>query len=340
MQEKTVYVAMSGGVDSSVAAYLLKKEGFRIVGVFMKPYQIPGMPCLWRADRQDALRVATALGIPLKTWDFSRQYGARVTRAMIKGYREGITPNPDVLCNKEIKFGLLYDRAMREGADAIATGHYAQIIRGTIRKAKDGNKDQTYFLWAIPAACIQKTLFPIGHLTKPKVRGIATAAGLITAGKKDSQGICFVGPMDVKSFLVKNIKPRRGRILHTDGRVIGTHDGAAYYTIGQRHGLDIKDGGGPYFVISKDIKRNIIVVGSEKDLYGSRARLTDTNWFGSRPAVGTRVQVKIRYRTPAHSAIIGPRNTLTFIRPVKAITPGQSAVLYKGNRLLGGGVIL
>ena len=344
--QKTVYVAMSGGVDSSVAALLLKKQGFHVVGVFMKPWsasvktsagQAPR--CLWQADRQDALRVAAKLDITLLTWDFSHEYGTRVAQKMIAGYRQGVTPNPDVDCNKEIKFGLFYRKAMRAGADFIATGHYAQIQRGNLIKARDTNKDQTYFLWAIKPECLKNTLFPIGALRKPDVRKRAAQAGLVTADKKDSQGVCFVGEMNVKDFLTSKIKPRKGKIIHVDGRLLGTHDGAAYYTIGQRHGLDIKDGGGPYFVVRKDIRKNTITVGAKRDLYGATARLTKMQWFGPRPAPHQTISLKIRYRTPGHAATIDAKGHVRFTRPVRAITPGQSAVVYRGSRVLGGGIL-
>lgn len=344
--QKMVYVAMSGGVDSSVAAYLLKQQGFRVVGVFMKPWSSSAKAsdgqatiCPWQEDRQDALRVAAKLDIPLLTWDFSREYGATVARKMIDGYRRGKTPNPDVDCNKEIKFGLFYQKALKAGADFVATGHYARIARGVMRTAKDTDKDQTYFLWAIDPQCLERTLFPIGHLTKPEVRTIAVKAGLVTATKKDSQGICFIGELDVKSFLTNRITPRQGNIRHVDGRIIGTHDGAAYYTIGQRHGLDIRDGGGPYYVVAKDTRRNTITVGSEKELYCRSASLTKSNWFGSRPRASEKVQVKIRYRTPGVPATISRTGRVSFSRPVRAVTPGQSAVVYRRGIVLGGGII-
>jgi len=339
----TVYVAMSGGVDSSVAALLLKRAGHRVVGVFMRPWQPRGFACLWERDRADALRVAAHLGIRMETWDFSRQYGARVATPMVDGYRRGRTPNPDVDCNRHIKFGLFADRAFREGADFIATGHYARIRRSGGRAylaaAADTDKDQTYFLWAVPPHALERTLFPLGALRKPQVRSLARRAGLVTAAKPDSQGVCFIGDLDVKAFLKARIRPRRGRILHADGRQLGTHDGAAYYTIGQRHGLDIRDGGGPYYVLRTDVRRNTITVGPESALYLSSARMTRVRWLGAPPRPGDRVAIKVRYRTPSVPAIIGPRGRVRFLHPVRAVAPGQSAVVYRGTRLLGGGIL-
>lgn len=294
---------------------------------------------MWQEERADALRVATQLNIPFLTWDVSARYRDAVAGPMIAGYRNGITPNPDVECNRHIKFGYFYERAMRAGADFVATGHYARIVRGQLATAKDTQKDQTYFLWAIPKGVLQHTLFPIGHLTKPDVRKIATQEGLITAQKRDSQGVCFVGPLDVKSFLAGRIRPKKGNVIHTDGRVLGTHDGAAYYTIGQRHGLDIKDGGGPYFVVKKDIKKNIVIVGPSAALLGTDAHLIDMQWFGKAPLSSDIVKIKVRYRTPAVSAKISRSGKVQFTRPVRAIAPGQSAVVYRGSRVLGGGIL-
>src|SRR3989338_3112638 len=200
--KKLVYVAMSGGVDSSVAAALLKKRGFDVVGVFMKPWQPKiGSFCMWKEDREDAMRAASVLGIPFETWDFSEQYKKSVTDYMVREYKAGRTPNPDVMCNKKIKFGLFFDRAMKEGADYIATGHYVKIKRGRLFTAKDKNKDQSYFLWTLKQEQIEKCLFPIGDYIKPEVRKLAKKFGLPTYDKKDSQGVCFIGPLDMKNFL-------------------------------------------------------------------------------------------------------------------------------------------
>jgi tRNA-specific 2-thiouridylase len=375
-----VYVAMSGGVDSSVAAALLKKQGYDVTGVFFKPWLSPeGRAfCNWRQDQQDAIRVAAKLGIKFKIWDFSKEYGKKVTKYMINSYRRGLTPNPDVMCNKEIKFGLFLKKALAEGADYIATGHYArlrrefsisnfqfsnksknpgnrklQTINYKLLKGVDSNKDQSYFLWTLTQKQLRHCLFPIGDYTKPEVRKMAKKFGLHTYSKKDSQGVCFVGQLDVKEFLKEYIKPKRGeiRLLETGqsaemAKVIGYHDGAYYYTIGQRHGLDIKIGGGPYFVAAKDIKKNIIYVTTEeKKLATDIAKVEKVNWISCQPALPARAEVKIRYRSetiPAQLEKGAKAGTLVikFKKPARAVTAGQSAVFYRGEEILGGGVIM
>lgn len=337
--KKTVYVGMSGGVDSSVAAALLKKQGFNVVGVFMRPWQPwPGL-CLWQADREDALRVASKLDIPLLTWDFSKEYKKEVGDYMIKEYRSGRTPNPDVACNKEIKFGLFLKKALSEGADFIATGHYVRIKGPNLYKAKDKNKDQSYFLWTLKEGQLKHCLFPIGDYTKPEVRIMAKKFGLSTYNKKDSQGVCFVGPLDMKKFLTRYIKNKKGKILDTEGNILGEHDGVFYYTIGQRHGLDLKDGQGPYYVIKKDLKRNLIYVGKEKNLGSSVTKLSEINWINKAVKLPSELEVKIRYRSKSEKATLLKDGTLKFLKSVRAITPGQSAVLYRGSQMIGGGII-
>ncbi|MEK7124888.1 MAG: tRNA 2-thiouridine(34) synthase MnmA [Patescibacteria group bacterium] len=348
-KQSTVYVAMSGGVDSSVAAALLKQQGFRVVGVFMKPWQEPGVTCLWEQDRQDALRVAAVLDIPLLTWDFSKAYGQSVAHYMIDAYRRGVTPNPDVMCNKEIKFGLFLRKALKEGADYIATGHYARVqhARATSSKqqapskllrAVDRNKDQTYFLWTLTQAQLAKTFFPIGDYTKPQVRTLARKLKLPVASKKDSQGVCFIGPLDMKSFLMRHVPARKGEVVHVDGRKLGEHDGAPYYTIGQRHGLHLGIAGGPYYVVAKDVGRNVIIVGKERDLLGRTAMLTDLH-FIHRTFRPSAISAKIRYRTPDAPARFRGKSII-FTKPQRAITPGQSVVFYHNDEVLGGGIIV
>lgn len=337
--KKTVYVAMSGGVDSSVAAALLKKQGFSVVGVFMKPWQPKSIHCLWQKDREDAIRVASVLDIPLLTWDFSEEYGKKVAEYMIESYRLGFTPNPDVMCNKEIKFGLFFKKAVSKGADYIATGHYAQIRDGRLYTAKDKNKDQTYFLWTLTSEQLTKILFPVGNYIKPEVRKLAKKLKLPVFDKKDSQGVCFVGPLDMKSFLRRYIKSKLGKILDISGKSIGTHDGVQYYTIGQRHGLDIKLGKGPYYIISKNLKKNTITVGAKKDMVNACAYLKDVHFISEPPKFPMKLQIKIRYRTKAEPAILYEDGEVRFVHPLRAVTAGQSAVFYRGSTVVGGGII-
>lgn len=352
-QRRVVYVAMSGGVDSSVAAALLKKSGFEVVGVFFKPWSPDKSVafCNWHQDRQDALRVCAKLGIKFKTWDFSKEYGKHVARYMIDGYRAGITPNPDVMCNKEIKFGLFFKKALAEGADYIATGHYARKAKNVeaglkLLKAKDPNKDQSYFLWTLTQKQLERCLFPIGKYTKPEVRKIAKKFGLPNHAKKDSQGVCFVGQLDMKGFLKKYIKPNRGQIRLVDSnQSIGSHDGAAYYTIGQRHGLDIKNGRGPYYVVRKDMNKNILYVVDAQQISNLKSQISKigkVNWILAKPVLPFHCRIKIRYRTEAIPAIIYKSRKglrIEFQKPAKALAPGQSAVFYHGQEVFGGGII-
>ena len=354
-----VYVAMSGGVDSSVAAALLVKAGYRVVGIFFKPWsptRTVGF-CNWQADRLDAMRVAAKLAVEFKTWDFSRQYGRRGAQYMINGYRAGITPNPDVMCNKEIKFGLFLQKALKEGADYIATGHYARIspeVRPQetspsshlkLLKAKDKNKDQTYFLWTLTQAQLKHCLFPIGEYTKPAVRKLAKKFGLPNHAKKDSQGVCFVGELDMKEFLKEYIKPEHGeihlvveplssRLSGLTTKVIGTHEGAAYYTIGQRHGLNITIGGGPYYVVKKE--KNTIYVDKFR-MTNVECRINDLNWINVQK-FPVQASVKIRYRTEEIPATVFKNGEIKFKKNVFSVTPGQSAVIYSGQEVLGGGI--
>jgi len=446
MGEK-VFVAMSGGVDSSVAALLLKKQGFDVVGVFMRCFSARGGSafggnvdgCAER-DAEDARRVAEKLGIPFYVWDFEEEYKRRVVGYMVDGYRNGITPNPDVMCNKEIKFGLFLEKALKTGADYIATGHYvsfrplsrtavrslqrlapaasrsddasktgdqahrnsespATVREGTERvqlarsrispklnleptshiaykrdqanltsrfafgdlrdfskenftqfglyEARDKNKDQSYFLWTLTQKQLNHCLFPIGSYLKLEVREMARKAGLPTADKKDSQGICFLGKVTLSDFLKRYIKEKRGAVLTTTGKKVGEHKGVYFYTIGQRHGLGIP-ASRPYYIAEKDAKTNTIVVAEGENnpaLYKKEIRLTSLNWIsGNAPELPAKVFARVRYRQPLSAATIvreGSGVRLVFKKPQKFVASGQSVVFYgKDGEMLGGGIIL
>jgi tRNA-specific 2-thiouridylase len=367
---------MSGGVDSSVAAYLLKEQGYDVVGVFMKCYNIDSCA---EADAEDARRVAEHIGIPFYVWDFEQEYKDRVVQYMIEGYRVGITPNPDVMCNREIKFGLFLEKALASGADFVATGHYVKIEKsmadgktvGGIFKlfeANDPNKDQSYFLWTLGQKQLAHCLFPIGGIVKPEVRAIARRAGLPTAEKKDSQGICFLGKFSLDDFLKQYIPEHRGALMTTAGEKIGEHSGAEFYTIGQRH-IDAdfafpKTGptGGvgaarkPLYVASKDAATNTVVLAEGSDdpaLYRNEVELTQMNFISGMPSEGDDVdgvkvlpvRARVRYRQPLSDATLSKLENgnykLAFAAPQKFVAEGQSAVFYSADgEMLGGGVII
>ncbi len=370
-----MFVAMSGGVDSSVAALLLQKGEYDITGVFIRCFNIDG--CAER-DVEDARRTAERLNIPFYNFDFEEEYKEKVVQDMIKGYAKGITPNPDVMCNKEIKFGLFLKKALALGADYIATGHYVRITRSpdtlaqgvsgatpksypsqehqaSLCTARDKNKDQSYFLWTLTQKQLKHCLFPIGDYLKPEVRNIAREAELPTAEKKDSQGICFLGKVALRDFLEEYIPQQRGAVVTTDGRKVGEHQGVQFYTIGQRHlGIEsLASTGGhtqPHYVVKKDIETNTVVVAEEKDdpaLYRKKIGLRDVNFIDPSlrfKASDLRVLARIRYRqplTPATLYNLTPKTyNLEFDEPVKFVAPGQSAVFYtREGELLGGGII-
>ncbi len=341
---KTVFVGMSGGVDSSVTAALLKEQGYNVVGVYMKNWSqdLPGMPCTWQEDYQDAKRVAVQLGIDFKVYDFEKQYRQKVVDYMVDEYKAGRTPNPDIMCNQEIKFKLYLDTALGDGADFIATGHYARIQDGQLYQAKNAEKDQTYFLYRVTQSALAKSLMPIGKFkTKAEVRAIAKKFGLATAEKKDSQGICFVGKVGIKDFLLHELGPQTpGAIIDQQSQEIGQHEGAIFYTIGQRHGLDV-GGGLPYYVTGKSMAKNEVYVTTDlqdDSLWHSQVVLTDLHWIAKPPAPGSSLKVRMRYR----SALINCRldgATVTLSDPVRAVTAGQSAVFYQDEQCLGGGIV-
>jgi tRNA-specific 2-thiouridylase len=337
---------MSGGVDSSLTAALLKEQGYDVTGVYMKNWtqDLPGMRCPWADDLADAKRVAVQLGIDFKVFDFEKEYKQKVVDYMIEEYRLGRTPNPDIMCNQEVKFRLFLDAALEDGADMIATGHYARVENGELKRAVDDNKDQTYFLYRVTRAALEKTLFPLGGFTKPEVREMARVRGLFTAGKKDSQGICFVGQIGIREFLSQYVQTKPGNIIEKEtGKVLGVHDGAIFYTLGQRHGLDV-GGGLPYYVVGKDMDKNEVYVTTDLNddaLWRQEIRLTGVHWIGGQPYEGA-CEVRIRHRAPlvrAELTIEGSETILRLSEPQRAVTAGQSAVLYNENTCLGGGIV-
>jgi tRNA-uridine 2-sulfurtransferase len=341
---KKVYVGMSGGVDSSVTAALLKQQGYEVTGVYMKNWSqdLPGFVCPWKEDYQDAKRVAVQLGIDFKLYDFETEYRQKVVDYMVAEYQAGRTPNPDVMCNQEVKFKLFLDACLEDGADMIATGHYARIKDGQLLKGLDGNKDQSYFLYRVTSEALRRSLMPIGELEKPEVRRLATEFGLATADKKDSQGICFVGKVGIKEFLLHELGEQpHGPIIDQQGREIGQHDGAIFYTIGQRHGLDV-GGGLPYYVSRKDIKTNTIYVTTnldDADLWTKDVELQDLHWINSPPETGKTYQARLRYRGPLIDCTF-VENKIVLVEPQRGLAAGQSAVLYDTDRVLGGGILV
>lgn len=340
-----IALGMSGGVDSSVSALLLKEAGYEVTGVFLECWRAPG--CRAEEDRKDALAIALKLGIPFQVLDFKEAYRRKVVEYFFEGYKAGRTPNPDVLCNKEIKFGLFYDWAMENGFDAVATGHYAQIgsqneSHWLIRSA-DEWKDQTYFLYRLCQDQLSHVLFPIGHLLKSQVRELATQAGLATASKPDSQGICFIGEINVHNFLKERLGENPGEVVDTAGRVIGTHKGLWFYTIGQRHGFSVPVQGDsipPFYVISKDAFTNQLVVGFGAETFRDSFHIEDIHWIneGEREQVKGKVSVRIRHTGKLLPCRI-EGSTVILDDPQQGIAAGQSAVFYDGSICLGGAVI-
>lgn len=342
-----VFVGLSGGVDSSVTAALLKEQGYDVTGVYMKNWSqdLPGMPCPWKEDYQDAKRVAVQLGIPFKMYDFQKEYRGKVVDYMLAEYQAGRTPNPDIMCNQEVKFKIFLETCLEDGADMIATGHYARVHDGKLLRAKDDNKDQTYFLYRVTGDALKHTLFPLGDYTKPEVRKLAEKFGLVTATKKESMGICFVGKVGIKDFLLHELGPQKpGDIVDRNGMVVGRHDGAIFYTIGQRHGLDV-GGGMPYYVTGKDMTKNEVYVTKKLDdekLWSMELNLTDVHWINTAPEDGQQVQVRTRHRAPLITGTIRANGTSTSIvleDEIRAVTAGQSTVVYSGDDVLGGGII-
>ncbi|PID30509.1 tRNA 2-thiouridine(34) synthase MnmA [Candidatus Saccharibacteria bacterium] len=349
-----VFVGMSGGVDSSVAAALLVERGYDVTGVYMKNWSqdLPGMRCPWADDLADAKRVAVGLGIDFRVFDFERDYRDRVVQYMIDEYRAGRTPNPDIMCNQEVKFRLFLDAALEQGADMIATGHYARVqtAEGDVStmhrparllRARDENKDQTYFLYRITQRALDKTLFPLGDYSKPEVRQLASERGLWTADKKESMGVCFIGQVGMRDFLRQYVELVPGDIIDQDsGVVVGQHDGAILYTLGQRHGLEL-GGGLPYYVVGKNMAKNEVYVSrnlNNTSIWRSNVQLGDIYWIDADAPAAGRLQARMRHRGPLVDATLDGA-VLRLDEAQRAITPGQSAVFYSGEVCLGGGVV-
>lgn len=383
-----VFVGLSGGVDSSVSAALLKQQGYDVTGVFIKVWQPDWIECTWKEDRLDAMRVAALLGIPFVTLDLTKEYKTEVVDYMIAEYKAGRTPNPDVMCNRYVKFGGFFKWAMKSGADYVATGHYARVRAVESKKLKmksrnvkpgnlslstchfqllagaDKNKDQSYFLWTLNQDQLAHTLFPVGGMEKSEVRRLAKKFGLPTADKKDSQGLCFIGKIDVKEFLRNFIKTKPGKVLNEHGEVIGTHDGAMFFTLGERHGFAVSKNGEnqePYYVVAKDVKKNTLTVSHDPSLgVEGKTRtdfeIKDVDWIGTAPSDGAVLMARLRYRQPLQKVKIIIHNSppvpsgLRYVRAGSFIirfasaqsggASGQSIVLYDGEVCLGGGVIV
>ena len=358
---------MSGGVDSSVAALLLKKRGYQVIGVFIHSYNLDGCE---EKDAQDARLVAAKINIPFYAWNLEKEYREKVVEYMVRGYCQGITPNPDVVCNQEIKFGLFFKKAIQAGADFVATGHYVRKMQNAkcknqndnskckifkLLQAKDKNKDQSYFLWTLDQNRLKHCLFPIGRYLKSEVRQIAKKAGLSTAQKKDSQGICFLGKIKLFDFLKQRIPEKRGAVLTAEGEEIGEHRGVWFYTIGQRHIGILKfrgqrsGSGEPYYVAGKDIKKNILIVAQGQNhpaFFHSKIDLKNVNFVN--PCYSDikeqKIWIRVRYRQPLALAQLvktANRYQVLFDQPQKFIAEGQSAVFYAKNKeLIGGGIII
>lgn len=348
----TVFVGLSGGVDSSVAALRLLKEGYTVVGVFIKVWHPDFLVCNWEQERLDAMRVAAKLQIPFLTCDAQQAYKDDVADYFIQQYKDGYTPNPDVMCNKYVKFGAFLSFAQQHNAHFIATGHYAQVTEEKneyqLLRGVDLNKDQSYFLWTLTQEQLSKVLLPVGNATKDAIRKEAHDAGLLTAEKKDSQGICFLGHVDIPEFLSHYVDLKPGRVLDTNDAPIGTHQGALVYTTGQRHGFTLTTADAsraPMYVISRDISDNTITVSPQKPLQKQDAslRLTATNYINWSPSVGDILEVQTRYRQKPASCRITDSGqgtlALQFVETAEAVSSGQSCVLYRGMQCLGGGII-
>jgi tRNA-specific 2-thiouridylase len=344
---KTVVVGMSGGVDSSVTAYLLKNQGYKVIGLFMKNWEEEGDDCPAAADFQDVVSVCSQLDIPYYSVNFSKEYWDKVFAHCLKEFQAGHTPNPDILCNREIKFKIFFEKALSLGADFIATGHYCRKIgESTLARGLDRDKDQSYFLYTMRKEVLKQVLFPVGELTKKEVRAIASQMHLTTAEKKDSTGICFIGKRDFTEFLGRYISKKPGNFETLSNKVVGEHLGYAYYTIGQRRGLGIGGQGEAWYVVGKDVARNVVYVEQGDDhpaLYSDTLTAIEESWVEGRRPLPLQCTAKIRYRSPDVPCTVSTGQSgelrVLFQAPQKAVTPRQSIVFYDGEVCLGGALI-
>lgn len=343
--KKKVFVGLSGGVDSSVSALLLKQQGFDVIGVFIKVWQPDFIECTWKQDRLDAMRVAALLDIPFITLDLEKEYKEGVIDYMIEEYKKGRTPNPDVMCNREVKFGAFFNWAKAQDKDAyIATGHYAEHNGVSLIKSKDENKDQTYFLWTLKKELFPSIIFPVGGLEKSEVRRIAKEHNLPVSSKKDSQGLCFVGTIDIKTLLKRYIDEREGNVLDEEGKIIGIHEGVMFYTIGERHGFLITKKSTldtPYFVVEKNLENNTLTVSHTppQEELGDSIVVEKNNWTES-IVKGQIYEARSRYRAPLARIEAVSETHFKIISGDITKTGGQSLVLYDGVKCIGGGIIV
>lgn len=343
--KKTVVVGMSGGVDSSVSALILKSQGYEVIGLFMKNWEelSESGQCKSAKEYEDVVRVCETLQIPHYSVNFVEEYRASVFAQFLADYRAGLTPNPDVLCNKEIKFKVFLEKAMELGADYLATGHYCRLdSEARLLRGLDLNKDQSYFLHAVKQQAFKKVLFPIGHLPKQEVRALARKHGLATAEKKDSTGICFIGKKDFKPFLSQYLALQPGDFRTLDGQIVGRHDGSAFYTLGQRKGMGLGGEGDAWYVVAKDPKRNIVYVERGADhpaLFTDELTMKEPTWVAEAPTFPYRCTAKVRYRQEDTPCTIYEDGKVLFDTPQRAVTAGQSVVFYQQELCLGGAVI-
>lgn len=350
--KKKVYVAISGGVDSAVSAKLLQDQGYEVTGVFMKNWSDDDFgiknECPWKQDQEDTVKICETLGIEHKTYNFEKEYRENILENFFQEYKKGNTPNPDVLCNKYIKFDCFLKKAMEDGADYIATGHYSKTKNGRLFKGRDKNKDQTYFLYRLTKQQLEKSFFPIGDLEKKEVRKLAKKFKLPVAEKKDSQGLCFVGKIDVRDFIKKTLKEKKGDIIDLDkGTVVGEHQGIWFYTIGQRRGIKVGGVHEPYFVAKKDIQKNILYVvqgNDHSELYKKEMFLENLHMIDPEKNIDEikNLSATIRYRcedSPIELSIVDEKVKITFEKKQWAPALGQSLVIFQGDECLGGGFI-